>query len=289
MIPEEEWDRIYQSVRERGEAKEARELQKDTSPPEGEEAPAEKSEKLVSLEKQITALYPLLNRISQWQASLLISPLPYELIPLVSETLLQSDRLKEIYSDGMLLLNNVYVFREKYIQDFDDLEKVINKLRELLKRALRGGEKLLLASAALSGIAFTKHLEDFSLISLHSLLLSSANDIGKANKEFKSFKDSILPMEIDILAQRLNLLDNEWLRRKCSHRLGISLEELSDKPLGEACLIKSIALSTGKSSSEIESLWIDKGSFKNLLYSLKLKKIDVEAIYIILNSLVKGN
>jgi hypothetical protein len=288
-IREKEWDSIYQSLKNRGEAKEARELQKGQPPPEEKEIPVAKSEKLVSLEKEITALYPLLNRISQWQESLLISSLPYELIPLISESLLQSDRLKEIYSDAILLLNNVYVFEGKYTQDLDDFEQVINKMMCLLEEALRGGEKLLLASATLSGVAFTKHLEDITLISLHSLLLASGNDIGKANEAFKNCRDSLLPMEIDILVEHLDLLDNEWLRKKCSHRLGIPIDELSNKQLGEVCLIRSIALSTGKSTNEIDSIWKEKGSFKAMLYPLKLKKCDVEAIYIILNSLARGD
>jgi Zn-dependent protease with chaperone function len=288
-IKDEEWDTIYQSLMERGEAKEVRELQRTPLPPEHREISSVKSDKIVSLNQKIVALYSLLNRISQWQTTLLIAPLQYEIAPLIGESLVQNDKLKEIYSDATLLLNNVYVFKEKHIQNLDDLEEISNKMDTIMERAINGGEKLLLASAALSGIAFTKHLEDFALFSLHSLLLSSGNDIGKAREEFKNCKDSILPMEIDILVQCLNLLDNEWLRRKCCHRLGISLEELSDKPLGEACLINIISLSTGKPLSEIESLRSEKGSFKNLLHSLKLKKTDVEAIYIILNSLVKGN
>ncbi|MBC7329511.1 M48 family metalloprotease [bacterium] len=280
-IKDEEWNRIYQSLMERGEVKEARELQKAPLPPEHREIPVVESEKLVSIHRKITSLHSLLNRITQWQTTLLISPIQYEIVPIVAESLLQNDELKEIYSDAVLLLNNV---RGSY-----DLEEISDKMDMLIERAINGGEKLLLASATLSGIAFTKHFEDIALISLQSLLLSSGNDIGKAKEEFKNCKDTILPIEIDTLVQRLNLLDNEWLRRKCSHRLGISLDELPDKPLGEACLMKIIALSTDKPSSEIEYLWSDKGSFKNLLHSLKLKKPDVEAIYIVLNSLVKGN
>jgi hypothetical protein len=289
-IRDSEWESVYQSLIERGEAKEARELQRGQLPSVREgEIPKQKSEKLVSFQKKISSLYRLLNRISQWQSSLLISSLPYQLFPLLSESLVQSDKLRGLYSESLLLYRNVNVFQEKHIQDLDYLGSVIDRGIGQLGVAIRGGEKLLLASAALSGLALTKQLEDFTLISIHSLLLSSGNDICKAIEGFKNFRDSLLPMEIDILAQRLNSLDNEWLRRKCSHRLGISLEELSDKPLGEASLIKSIALSTGKPLSEIESLRSEKGSFKNLLYSLKLKKTDVEAIYIVLNSLVKGN
>jgi Zn-dependent protease with chaperone function len=277
-IKKEEWDRIYQSLRERGEIKEARELQKGEIPLDDKEVPVVKNEELVSLHRKVANLYSLLNRISQWQTSLLISPLPYELLPILSESLLQSDRLREIYNEAILLLNNANI-----------LDKEVEKICMILGEALKGGDKLLLATSALSCIALTRHLEDIALISLHSLLLSSGNDIGKAREDFKNCKDTILPMEIDFLVQRLNLLDNEWLRRKCSHRLGIPVEEFSNKPLGKACLIKSIALSTGKSPGEIESVVEEKKSFRDFLHSLNLKSCDIEAIYIILNSLVKGN
>ncbi|MGC9003864.1 MAG: M48 family metallopeptidase [bacterium] len=288
-IKEDEWERVYQSLKERGEGEEARELNPIKAPSiVNAETRIEEPEKGKLIEEKIASLYTILNQISQWQSSLLISPLPYELYPLISETFILSDKLKGFYSETTILYKDVNVLTEKLIQDKEE-KNLISGIIDALEKAKRGGEKLLLVSAGLAGASFAKHSDELSLLTLQSLLLSSGNDIAKAVEGVKKYKHSLILIGIEFFVERLNFLDNEWLRKKCAHRLGISVLELSPKPLGESCLMKCLAISSGKNAVEIEEKWKEESSLTALFKSLKMEKKDIEAIYIFLNSLLKGN
>ncbi len=288
-ISQEEWERIYLSLWERGEAMEARRFaQFQPQPPPLEESPPSpiSREKLSALWERLYRIYPLSERISQWQSSFLLAPLPYELFPLIGEAIAQNDRLKELYAQALLLYNNVNILINK-LEQKDEMEKALGGLISALDKGVKGGEKLLLCSASLVGLAFSKYSEELPLLSLQALLMASGRDIAKAKGEIQEVNNSLLLHQIEFLVHRLNSFDNEWLRRKCSHRLGTSLE--GEMPLGDLCLLEGIAKTMGKPKIDIEKLWHQVSSVEEMLRVCNLTLREKEGLYIFLNSLAKGN
>lgn len=291
-ISPQEWEGIYLSLWERGEAKEGREFPQFQPPPPSPKGVAislRSSENISLIGKKLRNIYSLSQRIAQWQGSLLWAPIPYELLPLIAEALAQSGRLKELYNEALLLYENAGVWEGEVMQKEANLDRILRKVISSLDKGKQAGEKLLLSSATLTGLLFSKYTGDFPLLSLQTLLLASAQDIAQAREEIKEAIRFLVPFQIEALVHRLNDIDDEWLRRKCSHRLGIALGKWEGIPLGNLCLLISIAKVLGKPVEETMRLW---GNISNLQEVIKMGNLttkDKEAIYIFLNSLAKGN
>lgn len=286
---------IYRSLWERGEAKEARDYLRfspnipvDLSPPPPfstrvSPLPFHLQDKLELLRKSLQASYSNLKKVYNWQ-SLFLFYQPYPLLPLILQAYLQRMRLGEIYQGVEGLYNCVNDLGSKLIQNGEGGDPLP------LGRALSAGEemkkgtgKLEVVSAGIATLFLSRHFEEYPLLALQSLLLSSAKNIDTAWREWRLALASLLPIQLEALIARLNDMDNDWLRRKCSHRLGAPIE---GGKLGDACALLAISLSSGQPLEEVRRLRERITSWQELVY---LVQADMDNICIMLESLNKGN
>lgn len=288
LIPQEQWEKIYHSLWERGEAKEARQLpQYQPQPPIPHRSPSNVDDQTPpEILEALRKIYYLSQDISRWQSSLLLTPLSYEFFPLISEAVALNERLKELYGLSLNLYRNVKFLNIKPKQT-GFVKKSFVDFLSALNRMKKGAERLLLGSSSLTGLVFSRYTQDLSLVTLQSILLSSADEIAKAKNQIEYVNTSLLSFQIESIVQRLNELDNDWLRRKCSYRLGIPVEP--DIPIGDFCLIACVSLTVDKCIGEVKRVWEEISGIEQFFSAYNVKDKDREAIYIFLNSLLKGN
>lgn len=285
---------IYRSLWERGEAKEARDYLRsfpnipiDLSPPPSfspkvSPLPSHLQDKLGALREGLQASYSNLKRVYKWQSLFLLAQ-HYPLLPLILQAYLQRTRLGEIYEGVGRLYNCVNDLGLKLIQNGKGVDLALEKALSAVEEVKKGAGKLEVASAGISTLLLSRHFEEYSLFVLQSLLLSSAKNIDTAWRKWRLALISLLPIQLEVLIARLNDMDNDWLRRKCSHRLGTVIEE---ERLGDACALLAISLSSGQPLEEVRRLRQRITSWQDLAY---LVQADMDNICIMLESLNKGN
>ncbi|MBC7328353.1 M48 family metalloprotease [bacterium] len=292
-ITDEEWEKIYLSLLERGEAGEARELKVANlkqPPPLSEKVEIMRETKeLTSCRDKLSRIYSLSKQIANWQNILLFAKLSYELSLLAGEALLQRNRLEEMYMQCLSMYNNVNIYQVNLIQN-GDYQTVMGDLNSGLDECINAGEILLLASAALSTLALSNRLGNTSLLTLQSLLIDSSYHLTNAKGRIIQIRNVFLDKGIELLLRQLDRLDSEWLRNKCAHRLGAPLDNFQDVQLGYACFIEAVSKLLAKPKEVVEEMYNErKGNIGEILKELNFRKEDLEALSIFLGSLVRGN